>query len=273
SADYEGLRFNTMVARLMELTNLLMRYRGTAVAGNSDWDEAVRLLLLMLSPSAPHIGEDLWSRGVAAGLSQAEIERIVLGREKVQAALGGKAPDKVIHVGGRLVNLVVRGECGAGTCPPGLGAPCRCRGRQPARMSVLLSRGRDSEDPGRWRRLSGDADERDASTTGKTSLKVGVQGRRGPVAPLWALCASTTDIRVRLRWSGRTPRLAPARRPRPCGALGVGRPLRGCRRSSCRTTCGGRCARSRRRPSCSSRWRRRAAGRSCPRRGSARSPR
>ena len=153
SADYEGLRFNTMVARLMELTNLLMRYRGTAVAGNSDWDEAVRLLLLMLAPSAPHIAEELWSRRVAAagepwrsihaehwpewdaalvvartvelpiqvngklrdkvelpaGLSQAEIERIVLGREKVQAALGGKAPDKVIHVGGRLVNLVVRG--------------------------------------------------------------------------------------------------------------------------------------------------------------------
>jgi leucyl-tRNA synthetase len=44
-----------------------------------------------------------------AGLSQAEIERIVLGREKVRAALGGKTPDKVIHVGGRLVNLVVRG--------------------------------------------------------------------------------------------------------------------------------------------------------------------
>jgi len=44
-----------------------------------------------------------------AGLSQDEIERIVLAREKVQAALGGKAPDKVIHVGGRLVNLVIRG--------------------------------------------------------------------------------------------------------------------------------------------------------------------
>ncbi len=153
SADYEGLRFNTMVARLMELTNLLMHYRGTAVAGSADWDEAVRLLLLMLAPSAPHIAEELWSRRLAragegwrsihaerwpewdaalvvartvelpiqvngklrdkvelpAGLSQAEIERIVLGREKVQAALGGKAPDKVIHVGGRLVNLVVRG--------------------------------------------------------------------------------------------------------------------------------------------------------------------
>ena len=30
--DYEGFRFNTMVAKLMELTNTLMRYRGTEVA-------------------------------------------------------------------------------------------------------------------------------------------------------------------------------------------------------------------------------------------------
>ncbi len=33
SADYEGFRFNTMIAKLMELANTLFRYRGTAVAG------------------------------------------------------------------------------------------------------------------------------------------------------------------------------------------------------------------------------------------------
>ncbi len=31
--DYEGFRFNTMIAKLMELSNLLFRYRGTSVAG------------------------------------------------------------------------------------------------------------------------------------------------------------------------------------------------------------------------------------------------
>ncbi len=152
TADYEGFRFNTMVAKLMELTNLLMRDRGTAVARTAEWDEAVRLLLLMLAPAAPHISEELWSRRlaaagkgwrsihtetwpawdealvaertielpvqingklrdrvpVAAGLDAAEIERLVLARAKVQAALGGKVPAKVIHVPGRLVNLVVR---------------------------------------------------------------------------------------------------------------------------------------------------------------------
>ena len=35
TADYEGFRFNTMVAKLMELTNLLFRYRGTEVAGGA----------------------------------------------------------------------------------------------------------------------------------------------------------------------------------------------------------------------------------------------
>ena len=50
--EYEGFRFNTMVAHLMELTNELYRYRGTDVAGGKAWDEAIRLLLLMLAPAA-----------------------------------------------------------------------------------------------------------------------------------------------------------------------------------------------------------------------------
>jgi leucyl-tRNA synthetase len=43
-----------------------MRYRGTPVAGTPEWDEAVRLMLLMLAPAAPHITEELWSRRLAA---------------------------------------------------------------------------------------------------------------------------------------------------------------------------------------------------------------
>ena len=62
SEEYAELRFNTMVAHLMELSNLLQRYRGTMVAGGSAWNEAVRLLLLMLAPAAPHITEEIWAR-------------------------------------------------------------------------------------------------------------------------------------------------------------------------------------------------------------------
>jgi leucyl-tRNA synthetase len=65
TADYEAFHFNTMVAKLMELSNTLFRYRGSVVAGRAEWDEAVRLLLLMLAPAAPHLTEELWSRRLA----------------------------------------------------------------------------------------------------------------------------------------------------------------------------------------------------------------
>ena len=152
TADHEGFRWNTIVAKLMELTNLLMRYRGTAAAGTAGWDEATRLLLLMLAPVAPHISEELWARRlsavgeawssihqerwpafdaalvaadqveipvqvngklrdkvlVRAGLPEAELEAVVMAQPKVRANLDGRELVKVIHVGGRLVNIVVR---------------------------------------------------------------------------------------------------------------------------------------------------------------------
>jgi leucyl-tRNA synthetase len=153
--DYEGFRFNTMVAKLMELANTLMRYRGTSAAESAEWDESVRLLLLMLCPAAPHITEELWSRRLAAigaewsslhterwpevdpsavieatrevpvqingklrdkvivptAIDQAELEQLVLAREKIVAALAGRSPGRIIHAGGgRLVNIVLRGD-------------------------------------------------------------------------------------------------------------------------------------------------------------------
>ena len=39
---------------------------GAPAAGSAEWDEAVRLLLLMLAPAAPHITEELWGRRLAA---------------------------------------------------------------------------------------------------------------------------------------------------------------------------------------------------------------
>jgi leucyl-tRNA synthetase len=150
--EYSEMRFNTMVAHLMELSNVLQRYRGTEIAGTPAWDEAIRLILLMLAPAAPHITDELWSRlaaargetassihttawpavdeaaatenerevpvqvngklrdkvQVAVGISEADLERLVLARPKVVAALDGKTPLKVIHAGGKLVNIVVR---------------------------------------------------------------------------------------------------------------------------------------------------------------------
>jgi leucyl-tRNA synthetase len=104
--DYEGFRFNTMVAKLMELSNLLFRYRGTPAAAGAAWDEAVRLLLLMLAPAAPHITEELWSRRLAAAgreWSSIHAERwpevdaaaVVEATREVPVQVNGKLRDRV----------------------------------------------------------------------------------------------------------------------------------------------------------------------------------
>ncbi|MGI8928486.1 MAG: leucine--tRNA ligase [Candidatus Limnocylindrales bacterium] len=150
--DHEDFHWNTMISALMELTNHMFRVRGTALVNGPEWDEAVRLLLLMLAPIAPHISEELWSRRAAtrgeqwtsvhssrwpefsadlvamdqielpiqvngklrdvvtvpAGLSEIEIEQIVMSRDKVKAQIEGHEIVRVIHVPGRLVNIVIR---------------------------------------------------------------------------------------------------------------------------------------------------------------------
>ena len=107
TADYEAFHFNTMVAKLMELTNTLFRYRGTEVAGDNAWDEAIKLLMLMLAPAAPHIAEELWSRRLAAaGLQWASIHEeawpevderaIVVSVREVPVQVNGKLRDRVV---------------------------------------------------------------------------------------------------------------------------------------------------------------------------------
>ncbi|MFO1541044.1 MAG: leucine--tRNA ligase [Chloroflexota bacterium] len=150
--DHEAFRWNTIVAKLMELTNHCMRLRGSEVAGTAAWSEATGLLVLMLAPLAPHIAEELHARRLAAagetwrsvhaerwpvpdaallvadtvdlpiqvngklrdlvavrpGLPADELERIALAQPKIQANLTGMTVVKVIHVGGKLVNIVAR---------------------------------------------------------------------------------------------------------------------------------------------------------------------
>jgi leucyl-tRNA synthetase len=45
---------------------------------------------------------------VPVAISQADLEKLILARPKVVAALEGKQPLKVIHAGGKLVNIVVK---------------------------------------------------------------------------------------------------------------------------------------------------------------------
>jgi leucyl-tRNA synthetase len=107
TSDYEAFHFNTMVAKLMELSNLLTRYRGTPVAGGPEWEEAIRLLLLMLAPAAPHIAEELWSRRLAAAgrpWASIHVERwpevdlavVAESTREVPVQINGKVRDRLV---------------------------------------------------------------------------------------------------------------------------------------------------------------------------------
>jgi leucyl-tRNA synthetase len=145
TGDYEDFRFNTAVAALMEFANVMQDYLQRGGERDAVWEEAVRTMILLLHPMAPHITEELWERlgeeglcadaawpvadprlaaepevtlvvqvagrvrdrlRVAAGLDErAAIER-ALASEAVRHALGRDRPTRVIYVPDRLINLV-----------------------------------------------------------------------------------------------------------------------------------------------------------------------
>ncbi len=147
--DYEGFRFNTAISRLMELTNAIIRESGAGMGATRTYATAVDTLILLLAPVAPHIAEELWERRghtysvhqqpwpvsdadaaasdtielpvqvdgklrdrlvVKPDTAADEIERMALASAHVQRYLDGRAPRRVIHVPGKLVNVVTRGD-------------------------------------------------------------------------------------------------------------------------------------------------------------------
>jgi leucyl-tRNA synthetase len=95
----------------MELSNTLFRYRGSEVAGGAEWDEAVRLLLLMLAPAAPHIAEELWSRRLAAAgeawrsihterWPEVDLAAVAESTREVPVQINGKVRDRVVVAAG-----------------------------------------------------------------------------------------------------------------------------------------------------------------------------
>ena len=142
-ADMEALRFNTAIAKLIELNNVLTPY----VAEHGACPEEVATpLAKMLAPLCPHMAEELWSRlgnpgtityedfptadasllasdtieipvqingkvrtrlVVTVGMSQDELKVAAMADAKVQELLAGTTPKKEIIVPGRLVNFVL----------------------------------------------------------------------------------------------------------------------------------------------------------------------
>jgi leucyl-tRNA synthetase len=64
TADYEGMRFNTALAALMEFVNGLNKTREETpvVIDDARFGEAIATLLTLLAPIAPFIAEELWSQ-------------------------------------------------------------------------------------------------------------------------------------------------------------------------------------------------------------------
>jgi leucyl-tRNA synthetase len=142
-ADMEALRFNTAIAKLIELNNVLTPY----VAEHGACPQEVATpLAKMLAPLCPHMAEELWRRlgnpgtityedfptadasllasdtieipvqingkvrtrlVVTVGMSQDELKATAMADAKVQELLAGATPKKEIIVPGRLVNFVL----------------------------------------------------------------------------------------------------------------------------------------------------------------------
>ena len=136
----EALQFNKAVAQLYELASAIEKALASATRA-----EAVRTLVRLAAPMAPHLAEECWQalgqHGLVAnaqwpkfdpsllvedqvtlavqvngklrdtltaprGLDRAQAEALALASEKVQRQLAGGIPRKVIVVPDRLVNIV-----------------------------------------------------------------------------------------------------------------------------------------------------------------------
>jgi len=146
SQDMEGFRFNTMVAALMEFNNYLLKAKKTPVVQSDAWHEAIRTLILLLAPAAPHLAEELWQRigepysvhnqpwpqwdeaaaademvtlvvqvngkvrerlTVPVGISEEEARELAFSSPKVQRHVANKSVLKTVYVPDKLLNIVV----------------------------------------------------------------------------------------------------------------------------------------------------------------------
>ncbi|MFH0913707.1 MAG: class I tRNA ligase family protein, partial [Chloroflexota bacterium] len=145
--DLAKLRLNTMLSSLMEFTNYLGKVREEGTVAADDWNSSIRILLLLLAPTAPHLTEELWESiggaysihnqpwpaweeelvkeeeitlvvqvngklrdriTVPASITEDEATKLALESPRVKTHLEDKEVARVIYVPGRLVNLVVK---------------------------------------------------------------------------------------------------------------------------------------------------------------------
>jgi len=156
--DIETLRLNTAISAMMELVNAMYEERDSATVQPSaqspqpraTFRDAFETLVLLLSPFAPHLGEELWQRlghreslalapwpqadlaalrqeaiqlvvqvngkvrariTVPADASEDELKSVILADAQVRKHVDGKPLKQFIVVPKRLVNIVVGLAC------------------------------------------------------------------------------------------------------------------------------------------------------------------
>ncbi len=139
--------FNTAIAALMELINDIYKYKELDNRNEAVIREALETVVVILSPFAPHLGEELWSRigkegsifdiswpkfdedaiqldeielivqvngklrnkiMVSSDISQEDMKKAALEDEKIKEHIGDKNIVKVIAIPKKLVNIVIK---------------------------------------------------------------------------------------------------------------------------------------------------------------------
>ena len=148
SADIDRFQFNTSIARMMELINAIGKYQQSGNVNDAMLRHAVETLILLLSPFAPHLAEELWCEKLGNGYSvfdqkwpvfdekalvkdelelpvqingklafkiyvpidsdQDAVEAAVRADERLPEALAGRNIMKFIYVKGRICNVVAK---------------------------------------------------------------------------------------------------------------------------------------------------------------------
>lgn len=143
----ERFHFNTAIAAIMELVNAVYAFEGKREPANAAVvKEALESVVLLLAPFVPHITEELWEclghgegigaaswpvydpdairedeitvvvqvngklRGkvtVGVDAGEEDVRNAALADEKIRAHIEGKTVRKIIHVPGKLLNIVV----------------------------------------------------------------------------------------------------------------------------------------------------------------------
>ncbi len=137
--DIEAMRFNTAIAKMMELANEMSKQE--KILGLH-----YAMFVKALSPFAPHMCEEIWSQlgneksialeswpeydekltieneitlavqvngklrdtiTMAADISEDDAKQLVMASEKIQKWLEGKEPKKIIYVKGKLISIVI----------------------------------------------------------------------------------------------------------------------------------------------------------------------